>query len=88
MDEANPTESTISTDLEPNLAAFVALIDRLSGFDDSLDAEWVDGFLTALVAGPRVYLPSEWLPAVFGDAFDRAFGDPGANLPGASPPAN
>jgi uncharacterized protein len=53
-----------------------ALCQRLAGFKDNVSLEWVDGFMTALVAGPRAVAPSEWLPAMFDDAFDRAFADP------------
>ena len=49
---------------------------RLAGFKHDVSLEWVDGFMTALLAGPRTVPPSEWLPAMFDDAFDRAFADP------------
>jgi uncharacterized protein len=32
-----------------------------------LDISELDGFLTAIISGPRVILPSEWLPVVWGD---------------------
>ncbi len=53
-----------------------ALCRRLAGFKNDVSLEWVDGFMTALLAGPRVVPPSEWLPAMFGDAFERTFADP------------
>jgi uncharacterized protein len=53
-----------------------ALCQRLAGFRHDVSLEWVDGFMTALLAGPRVVTPSEWIPAIFGDAFDRTFADP------------
>ena len=53
-----------------------ALCERLGGFDDRISLEWLDGWFAVLVAGPRTVMPSEWLPAVFGDAFGRAFADP------------
>lgn len=52
------------------------LCQRLAGFNDEISLEWVDGFMTALVAGPRAVAPSEWLTAMFDDAFERAFADP------------
>ena len=52
------------------------LCQRLAGFKGDVSLEWVDGFMTALLAGPRVVPPSEWLPAMFGDAFERTFADP------------
>jgi uncharacterized protein len=58
------------------LKAFDTTCQRLSGFDDAIHFEFVDGFLTALAAGPRVPPVEEWLPALCGDAFERAFADP------------
>ena len=59
-----------STELE----AFDAVCRRLGGFNDRVLAEWADGYLTALAAGPRVPWPlEEWLPRMAGDAFERAF---------------
>jgi len=52
------------------------LCQRLAGFKHDVSLEWVDGFMTALLAGPRTVMPSEWLPAMFGDAFERTFADP------------
>ncbi|MBL8349498.1 MAG: UPF0149 family protein [Burkholderiaceae bacterium] len=61
---------------EAEIEALEALCDRLSGFGADVAVEWVDGYLTALLASRRVILPGEWLPAMFGDAFGRAFADP------------
>jgi uncharacterized protein len=58
------------------LKAFEDTCSRLAGFDDAIDFEFVDGFLTALAAGPRVPPAEEWLQALCGDAFERAFADP------------
>ena len=58
------------------LEALETVCDRLAGFGADVSLEWVDGYITALLAGPRAILPSEWLPAMFGDAFERAFADP------------
>ncbi len=48
-------------------------IDELDDFlssdavpDESMDIAMLHGFLTALVVGPRLVVPSEWLPAVWG----------------------
>lgn len=39
------------------------------GNDDSiLDVSELDGFLTAIVSGPNMILPSQWLPEVWGGA--------------------
>lgn len=55
-----------------------AVCEQLHGFDDQLNYERVDGFLTALAAGPAPMAAADWLPALCGDAFDRAFADPSA----------
>jgi uncharacterized protein len=59
---------------EAELQAFELTCQRLGGFDRRISFEWVDGFLTALAAGPRV--PDTWLAHLCGDAFERAFADP------------
>jgi uncharacterized protein len=61
---------------EAELKAFDALCERLHGFDNQLNYERIDGFLTALAAGPVPMPPADWLPALCGDAFERAFADP------------
>ena len=61
---------------EADIEALDALCDRLEGFGCDAITEWVDGALAALVAGPRTVMPSEWLPLVFGDAWERAIADP------------
>ncbi len=56
--------------------AFDATCERLNGFDETLSAEWIDGYFTALLTGPRVVPFEEWCPRLLGDTFERAFGDP------------
>ena len=66
-----------STDAE--IETFVQVCDRLAGFDDrdpSLSAEWIDGYLTAVAAGPLAWSVEQWLPALGGEAFARCFADP------------
>ena len=63
-----------STDAE--IEALADRCERLAGFDARISLEWVDGFMTALLAGPRAIPVSQWLPAMLGDAFVRAFADP------------
>ncbi len=58
------------------LKAFDDTCDRLGGFDPALSFEWIDGYLAALAAGPRVPEVEVWLRALCGDAFERAFADP------------
>ena len=64
------------TNTEAELKAFDTVCERLSGFDDAISFEWVDGFLAALAAGPQVPAPADWLQALCGDAFERTFADP------------
>ena len=49
---------------------------RLGGFDGRVSPEWVDGYLTGVLAGPRSVPLEEWLPAMLGDSFARVFADP------------
>jgi uncharacterized protein len=67
-----PRQST-----EAEIDALEQLCVRLAGFGTDASLEWVDGYLSALVASRRAIVPSEWLPAMWGDAFERAFADPG-----------
>jgi uncharacterized protein len=66
-----PREST-----QADFDAFGAVCDRLSGFDDDVDLYRVDGWLTALAAGPLRPDTEVWLALLFGDTFDRVFADP------------
>lgn len=61
---------------EAEIEALEALCERVTGFGCDIAVEWLDGYLSALVCGRRVVPPSEWLPAMFGDSFERAFADP------------
>jgi uncharacterized protein len=61
---------------EAELEAFDATCERLAGFGNEIHFESIDGFLTALAAGPSLPEPEDWLPAMCGDAFERAFADP------------
>ena len=63
---------------ESELEAFDATCQTLGGFNHDISFEWVDGFLAALAAGPRLPELQEWLPLMCGDAFERAFADPGS----------
>ena len=40
------------------------LIDK-SGLENAMDIAMLDGYLTAIVSGPRTILPSQWLPYVW-----------------------
>lgn len=66
-----------SAPVDPAIEAFDAVCRRLAGFDERIDTEWADGYLTALAAGPRAVPAEEWLPALCGDdTFERTFADP------------
>ena len=49
---------------------------RLAGFDGHASPEWIDGFLTGVLSGPRAIALEQWLPAMLGDSFARVFADP------------
>ncbi|MCD0417645.1 UPF0149 family protein [Rubrivivax sp. JA1024] len=61
---------------EAEIEAFSTVCQRLGGFDGRLSAEWCDGFLAALAAGPKPLPIASWLPAMAGEAYERAFADP------------
>lgn len=56
--------------------ALAALCERLVGFDDTLHVHHVDGWLTAMAAGPVRLATGDWLERLCGDTFDRTFADP------------
>ncbi len=70
---------TVRQNNHAELRAFDDTCLRLEGFDADLNFESVDGFLTALAAGPQLPPPEDWLAALCDDAFDRAFSDPPAH---------
>ncbi len=72
----NPLRPRINTEAELN--AFELTCERIAGFDDRFSFETVDGMLCAMAATPHSVEPALWLPALFDDAFERAFGDPEA----------
>jgi uncharacterized protein len=64
-----------STDAE--LDALQEVCERLAGFEPTVSAEWLDGAFAALLAGPSVPGgPEAVLLPLFGDAWERTFGDP------------
>ena len=64
----------MSTDAE--IEALDAICQRMAGFEESVSLEWLDGYMSALLAGPRAILPSEWLNRMADGVFERAFADP------------
>ena len=62
---------------EAELDALQAVCERLGGFDERVNAEWLDGAFAALLAGPSVPPgPAEVMPVLLPDAWERTFGDP------------
>jgi uncharacterized protein len=68
------TAATDSTD--EDIEELDQLCERLAGFDDEISLEWLDGTLAAVLTGPRLVTPSEWIERMLGDSFGRAFADP------------
>ncbi|NRF69721.1 UPF0149 family protein [Aquincola sp. S2] len=68
--------SVVPHSSENDIERLEALCERLAGFGADVSLEWVDGFLTALAASRRAIALDEALPAMFDDAFARAFADP------------
>ena len=68
--------SVVKHSSEADIEGLEKLCERLANFGVDVSLEWVDGFMTALLASRRAIGVDEWLPAMFGDAFGRAFADP------------
>ena len=68
--------ATVRDSSEAEVEALHQICEQMAGFNSEIHLEWVDGFLTSLAAGPYLPEPDVWLPAMFGDAFERVFADP------------
>ena len=66
----------MTTHAPDEAAALEALADRLQGFGSSVQAEWLDGALTAVAAGAYQQPVSQWLGPLLGEEFERAYADP------------
>ena len=75
----NPNSLLAPDNNAAEMRAFETTCAQLQGFDARLNAEFVDGFLCGLAAGPRQLPATDWLPVLAGDTFDRVFGDPGSH---------
>jgi uncharacterized protein len=71
-------EQTSQESPDPDLAAFAQVCETLMRFEGDTDASYADGYLTAIAASRRIIEVDEWLPALTGEAFGRAFADPQA----------
>jgi uncharacterized protein len=68
---ADPRMST-----EEEIEALDSLCQRMSGFEEEVSLEWLDGYMAALLAGPRRIEADEWLQVFADGVFARAFADP------------
>ncbi|RZI85453.1 MAG: YecA family protein [Rubrivivax sp.] len=53
---------------DDDIAALESWCERLSEHTPQVAPDWVDGYLTALVCGPRAVSPSEYLTLMFGES--------------------
>jgi uncharacterized protein len=67
------------TNTDADLDRLQQLAEQLSGFDERVSLEWLDGAMTALAAGPRPTTVAAWRDALLGEAWSRAFADPEAD---------
>ena len=51
---------------EDDLDFIDSILEKYGDEDSLLNASELDGFLTAIVSGPDMIMPSEWLPAIWG----------------------
>jgi len=66
----------MSTVPHDEAAGLEALAARLQGFGSSVQAEWLDGALTAVAAGAYQLPLSNWAGPLLGEEFERAYADP------------
>ena len=74
----SPSPDTLHTPLtEHDITFFAALLEDLSErTEQGLSLEHVDGFITALICGPRLILPAEYFPVLLGETGLGIFNDP------------
>src|SRR5215471_16607470 len=65
MTEANKLDEPLSDTDYDELEVFLG---SNAVPQDCMDLEMLDGFLTAIVSGPELIQPSEWLPVVWSDS--------------------
>jgi uncharacterized protein len=63
-------------DFRDEATALETLATRLQGFGAEVQAEWLDGALTAVAAGAYQLPVAQWLGPLLGEAFERAYADP------------
>jgi uncharacterized protein len=71
-----PLDPSAAPLTDAEIDAFGALIDDLAERTEAgLSLDHVDGFITALICAPRLILPSEYFPVLFGDQGMAIFRD-------------
>lgn len=68
------TAPRMSTD--EDIDALDQICRRLAGFEEAISVEWLDGYMTALAAGPHRLSVETWLERMGEGVFARAYGDP------------
>src|ERR1022692_585107 len=53
--------------VNPDLDALARYLDSDQSPDECMGLSDLDGFLTAIIVGPELIMPSEWLPMIWGD---------------------
>ena len=61
---------------EQEIEALDLVCQRLAGFEEAISLEWLDGYMTAIVASPRRIAREEWLGVMADGVFARAYADP------------
>ena len=51
----------------PDLEELARYLDSDTSPDDCMGLSDLDGFLTGIIIGPELIMPSEWLPVTWGD---------------------
>jgi len=65
MDEHDEKPETLDRFWDPDLEVLGEMLDQMES-DEAMDLEELDGFFAALVCGPELVMPSEYLPVVMG----------------------
>ncbi|MGH6649123.1 UPF0149 family protein [Aquabacterium sp.] len=60
--------TTLQAFTDDDIAALEDWCERLSEHQPEVAPDWVDGYLTALICGPRDVAPSEYLTLMFGES--------------------
>ena len=76
----NPLSNLTLTSSDADLDRLQQVCEQLSGFDERVSIEWLDGAMTALACGPRPPKSVDgWKAGLFGDTWSRVFADPASD---------